>query len=396
MRLLFIVASFSFFILTFSYAQNPKRVSAYMCYQNGELDKARDFIEPTIENTATKDDAKTWVYRGNIYKAIYRSKDEKYKNLDPDALKKGYESFKKAAELDTKGQWTKEITNEFKNSGIEFHNEAVSAFNAKNFETAINDCNYGLESSMMPQVNFIDTALYYIAGRSAYGMKNYDLAKTYYDKLIGYKYDLLNSYVMLSNIKLMEKDTVGYLSSIQDARKIFPNDKDLISNEIQAYITLKKVPEAINNICEALKTDSNNYSLIAELGILYQSNNEFEKAEIAHKNALKINPNFFFSLYNLGVLYNNKASNLFKDANDLPRNQNAKSESLKSEGMKLLKLSCSYIEKSLEVTENALKNDSKNQDLIQNKKDALTSLKLMYYTLEDPRLQEVSEKLNNL
>lgn len=379
------------------HAQAAKVLSAFNYLGYGELDKAREYIDVAINDEKSKIDAKTWVYRGRIYKAIYRSKDPKYKNLDPDALVKGYESFKKAAELDVKNKYKDEIVLELKNSGIELTNEGITTYNTKNFGLALKYCELAIEATSSPLVNTVDTVAYKVGGIAALNLNNNEKAKAYLRKLISYNYETLNSYLLLTEVYLAEKDTVGYLSAIQEARKLFPSNNDLATREINIYIFQNKVPEAIENITLAIKNEPNNYILYSNLGILYQKIKENDKAETTYKKAIEVNPNGFDALYNLGALYYNIGVEKILAANDLPRSQTAKFDEYKKKAAELFNQAKPYIEKALDITELALTKDSKNNELIQNKKDALTSLKLLYYNLEnDAKYQEVSDKLQNL
>ena len=62
-----ILLSVSIFICLGSYAQKNKRTSAYMYNKNKQYDKAIVAINEAIVHPKTINDAKTWVYRGNIY-----------------------------------------------------------------------------------------------------------------------------------------------------------------------------------------------------------------------------------------------------------------------------------------------------------------------------------------
>lgn len=393
-----LICSISLTLTSFySYAQPAKVLSAFNYLGYGELDKAREYIDIAINDEKSKIDAKTWVYRGRIYKAIYRSKDPKYKNLDTEALIKGYESFKKAAELDIKNKFKEEIVLELKNSGIELTNEGITTYNTKNFELALKYCELAIEATSLPQVNTVDTVAYKVGGIAALNLNNNEKAKTYLRKLIGYNYETLNSFMLLTEVFLVEKDTAGYLSTIQEARKLFPSNIDLATKEINIYIFQNKVPQAIENITLAIKNDPSNYILYSNLGILYQKIKENDKAEATYKQAIEVNPNGFDALYNLGALYYNIGVEKILAANDLPRSQTAKFDEYKKKAAALFNQSKPYIEKSLEITESALAKSPESKELLQNKKDALTSLKLLYYNLEDDaKYKEVSDKLQNL
>ena len=62
------------FATTGMMAQSSKVVSAYNAMKSGNLDKAVEFIEPATTHEKSSTDAKTWVYRGQIYQSIARKR----------------------------------------------------------------------------------------------------------------------------------------------------------------------------------------------------------------------------------------------------------------------------------------------------------------------------------
>jgi tetratricopeptide (TPR) repeat protein len=196
---------------------------------------------------------------------------------------------------------------------------------------------------------------------------------------------------------LAEGDTNNYLQTVQEARKVFPSNNDLASKEINVYIAQKKVDEAIENINAAIKNDPDNYVLYANLGILYQNNKENAKAEATYLQAIQINASGFDALYNLGALYYNQGAEKNNEANGLPRNQNAKYQELTKNANELFLKAQPYIEKAYQDNETALEKNANDPELLRNKRDALTSLKLLYNVLgDDTKYQEMSDKLKNL
>ena len=93
------------------FAQTSKRTSAYNYLRNGKLDKAKEYIDPTLTHEKTMGDAKTWYYHGNIYLQIALSDVPEYRALDPNALDVAYASYVKATELDTKSEFKADIDN---------------------------------------------------------------------------------------------------------------------------------------------------------------------------------------------------------------------------------------------------------------------------------------------
>ncbi|HOV10602.1 MAG TPA: hypothetical protein PLL90_02440, partial [Bacteroidales bacterium] len=75
-------------------------VSAYNYLKNGQLDKAKTYIDKACVNEKTKGLAKTWFYCGNIYLSIALTKEEKFKSLDSNAIQIAYDAYQKAIQLD--------------------------------------------------------------------------------------------------------------------------------------------------------------------------------------------------------------------------------------------------------------------------------------------------------
>src|SRR3989304_840926 len=99
----------SILICEAGFSQKAKLFSAEKYLEYGELDMAKEAIDMAAEGEKTIEIAKTWYYKGKIYHAIYESKDENYKKLDPDALLTAFLSYRKVIELDIKEQFADDI-----------------------------------------------------------------------------------------------------------------------------------------------------------------------------------------------------------------------------------------------------------------------------------------------
>ncbi len=81
------------------YAQKgskPNLNKALNSWKEGKLDEAKTNIDLATTYEKTKDDAKTWYYRGLIYASIDTTSNEAHKALATDAYKTALESFAKA------------------------------------------------------------------------------------------------------------------------------------------------------------------------------------------------------------------------------------------------------------------------------------------------------------
>ncbi len=168
--------------VTAVFGQKALRTTAFNDLRKGQLDKAMQNIEPTIADPTTMSDAKTWFYRGNIYLQIHMSDKPEYKNLDPDALEKAYESYKKLLELDTKKEfYTEAIQNIFVISE-QLYNQGVKHFSASEFDKALSSFEKSADVNLT--YGSIDTLAIFNAGLSAENAKNWAKAKQHYGRII--------------------------------------------------------------------------------------------------------------------------------------------------------------------------------------------------------------------
>ena len=75
------------FAVTCVFAQKGKVTSALSYKEAGKLDKAVEAIEETIDASNPKTESsitwpRTWEVRGEIFQAVFQSKDENFKKLN--------------------------------------------------------------------------------------------------------------------------------------------------------------------------------------------------------------------------------------------------------------------------------------------------------------------------
>ena len=80
-RTIIITGAISLFFIGSVKAQPEKIREALTAVQNLEFYKAKDAIDAASTHEQTSGDAKTWYYRGYIYKEIYKNDIKKYINV---------------------------------------------------------------------------------------------------------------------------------------------------------------------------------------------------------------------------------------------------------------------------------------------------------------------------
>ncbi len=362
------------------FGQNSKRTSAYNYHRFGQLDKAKEAIDEAAKNEKTIGDAKTWFYRGNIYLDIANSKDEKYKDLDSNALQVALNSYEKATQLDEKGDFKSEILPRMMALAESFYNEGVTSYNKSKFKSAALDFEKAYDINASVGKN--DTTALYNAAVAANIGKEDTLAQRLYNKVLAMNYQKADIYNSLSEIYKKEGDTTKALTTIEKGRQLFPDDFNLLISETNIYLSTNEKEKAMKNLEQASEQDKTNPTIFFAVGTIYDQMGDTIKAINAYKKAIDLKPDYFEANYNLGALYVNTAADLISKANDLPLNATKEYNILKKKADENLANSLPYLEKA--------------QELHPEDTNTLVSLKEIYTRLGMlDKLKAVNEKLGS-
>ncbi len=390
-------------------AQDAKVVSAYNYLKNGKLDKAKEAIDAATIHEKTMADAKMWLYRGNVYLAISVSPIPAYKKLDSNALNKSTEAYLKCLELDKKGSYKEDANAGLETCTNQLFDKAAVYYNNKKYLEAIEYFNKCIE--IKNKANLFDPIATYYAAKSYETSANedinnksitkYDNALKNYNKLIENKFQdttlAPQVYISISEIKMFQKDTTKALTTIQDGRKVFKSNFNLMIQEANIYLKTNNKIEADKIIDLAFKKDPNNPNLRYYVGTNYfnmlekmpydkdSTNfiNTFNQAESNLNKAIELDPKLFDAIYNLAVLYLNEGIRIYDAAQKLDPIKDAKkydNEIIKSQAF--LKKSITQFEKYYDANPN---------DII-----VMTNLKVLYIKtnqLDSPKYKEILEKL---
>lgn len=333
-------------MVTSASAQKAKVVSAFNYLKNGQLDKAKESIDPTITNETTMGLAKTWFYRGNVYLAIQLTDDPQYAPLKENALKTSHESYKRALELDTKGEFKEDILNRMMIIAEQYYNEGVNYYNENKYVDAANSFLAAKEASA--SIGRVDSLATYNYGSCAELSGNTDGARKAYEELVQLNYNNPLIYTSLSNIYLNAKDTATAFKVIADGKTKFPNDFNLLIAETNLYLATNQVAKAQINLEEALRIDNTNPTIFFAVGTTYDQMGQKDKAKESYKKAIEFKPDYFDAIYNLGALYVNEAAIIMDAANKLPLGD-PKYDVEKKKADEMLKEATPYLEKAVEL-----------------------------------------------
>ncbi len=381
------------FAVTCAFAQKGKVTSALSYKEAGKLDKAVEAIEETIDATNPKTEGsvtwpRTWEVRGEIYQAVFQSKDENYKKLNADPLTVAYDSYMKALQLDEKGKNAKGMKIKFTLLIGDLTNQAVAAFNEENYEKAMKSFEQIMAIEQTPAYkvddpNAVDTVIIFNAGLAAYNAKQYDKAIEYYKQAAKYKYNGAKTYSLIANSYFQKKDTTGALQVLQDGLKEYSDNGILLVEVINVYLNANKIDDAMKYLNVAIAQDPKNASYFFAQGTLYDKLQKPEEAAASYLKAIEYKEDYFDAYYNLGALYYNKGVKQVDVANLVPSSQPDKYEIEKDKADVEFKKAIPYMEKAHEINP--------------TDKFTLESLKTLYYRLKMlDKHAEIIEKMKSI
>ncbi len=355
------------FSITAVQAQKGKVTAALTYLENGEIEKAWQTIQVAEQNEKTKNYYKTYYVKGRILQKIAESKDPKVKTLVDEPLKKAWESYQKAIQLDEKGKVHKSIEIYLPMLNADFINKAVEEFKNKEYKAAMEYFDLALQVGKDPVFNgAIDTSIIYNAGLSAYNGKIWNKAIEYLTKAKDMGYGGGAIYVLLKNAYLEKGDTLTGLKILKEGFQKMPTEKSIIFELINYYLLVEDNSQAaIDYINKALEQDPDNASLYFAKGLALDKIGKHDEAIAAYKLSIEKDPNYLNAYYNLGALIFNDGVTMFNKCNEIMDNEKYK-ECVKQADEKF-KESLPYLEKAHELDPKEI--------------NTLETLKVLYYRL---------------
>ena len=343
-------------VATPALAQNSAVTNALLSQKSGQLDKAMTSINEAITNDKTKDKAKTWFTRGEIYNQLLDPNTQTLfakftKDMQPgEALQKATESYKKALELDgPTGEYGKQVPARLQNLYGQAFNAGVKNYNDKDFDKAIS--NYKLASQLNPQ----DTTAVLYTAYAEEAKQDYAGAKASYNQLLGMeayksKPAPVNVYTRLLQIARQEKNESEAQQVLKQALAAYPTNKNFLIEDLNMSMTGGNEEAALEKINKTIAADPTNANLYAVRAGLYDKQKKNDLAQADYKKSLELDPNNFDAQFNMGIYNFNRAANVYTAASKMDlKTYQTKGKPLEAQGKKYFEASLPYFEKALEI-----------------------------------------------
>ncbi len=358
-------------------AQNSSVTKATAAQTKGELDRAKQYIDEAVLHEKTKGKGKTWYTKGLVYESIAFSDNADYKALASDALEQALEAYNKTLAMEKENsvlhfQTTQRVEAIWGN----FLNQGADHYQKGNYKEALE------AFSKTVMVKPKDTTGLIYAAITAQVDKQYDEAEKFYNQLKSVDYHSPDMYKSLIYIqRAHHKDNDKALEAIKEARVLYPDDKDLMKEEINVLIITERVEEAKEKLSIAIEKEPDNPNLHYNLAYLYDQVGETDKSYGLYKRAAELKPDYFDAVYNLAVINFNEAAETLKVANEMDL------KTYQKEGQK-------YIDKANAKFEEAVPYFEKAHEINPNDTAVLENLELIYKRLKKfDKVEEVQGKI---
>ncbi|EMR02872.1 tetratricopeptide repeat protein [Cesiribacter andamanensis] len=340
-----------------AFAQNKAVNKAEQLLKQNKLSEAKEQIDAAVNDEKTKDKAKTWYTRGQIYAAIATSEDASVKAISENAIAEAAQSFRKAQELEPNPTSPFNALSDQALNGLwgVYINNGAKAYEAQNYEVAV------VEFDKALQVIPTDTTASLYAGVAAQQLGDRDRSAKYFYNLLDAGYaDKDIFYTLIAYERDQKQDYAKAREVIKRGKEAFPDEVEFRKQEVALLLKEDKTSEAVNELKQAISAEPKNPDLHFNLGYLNEELGDQAAAIAAYKKALEVDPTHKNSAFNLAVIHYNRAADLVKEANNLGL---SKEEAKK--GAEMRKRATEYFKEAVPYVENALRLHPDNRTLME-------------------------------
>ncbi|MBQ8222453.1 MAG: hypothetical protein IJZ87_03755 [Bacteroidales bacterium] len=335
------------FFANISMAQNKERVNAFNYNKNAQayitsaeqytaqnrtdkaakemnnakimLQRAKTSIDLAAAHDETKNDAKTWHYYGIVYYKIAAYPE--FNDIDTEALTKCADAFKKIGELDMdyyKNNYG-DIFQHVNSITSNYFNQGAISYEAGDYIKAIESYRKAYET--MAIIGQKDNEALLVAAQISVMAKEYNTAIELCNTLLNNSYESPQVYQYMAIAQGGLENNDAMVQYIQTGREKFPEDENLINEQINAFLKLKREAEIIDQIKEMANKNKENSVYCFILGTIYGNSesaiHSIDSAMVYYNRAIEINPNDENAYINIGSMFIDKSAALYNAANEL-------------------------------------------------------------------------------
>lgn len=233
-------------------------------------------------------------------------------------LDEAFKSLEKAEELDTEGKSTKDLTEDYMKLKSQYERLAIEKFFKENYEGSYHDFAAVYDINQKPPMEgAVDTMLLYYTGMAASRANKIDESIKFYELAKENDCPEADLYVFLKQKYFQVGDTAKGIATLEEGFKKHPDNQSVLIELINYYLMNNRGEEALEYLKIAQEDDPTNLSFIFAEATLYDKLGETDKALETYNRCIEIDPDYFNAYYNIGVMYYNKAVEMYKEADKI-------------------------------------------------------------------------------
>ena len=162
----------------------------------------------------------------------------------------------------------------------------------------------------------------------------------------------VRSSVFISLINAYKKleDTENYDAALSEARVMYPENKDLLDIQLQAFLDKKDYDGALANLDEAIaKSPEKAIYRFVKGNILQTEVKDLDAALTEYQAAIEIDSTLSDATYMCGLVFIDRANKVSEQMNGLGLSETRKYDALKKKQKEIFVTSLGYFEKALEL-----------------------------------------------
>lgn len=334
----------AFFVVGFSFAQEKAVKTAKKYYSQQKWSDAATTIDAAVQNPETVNSLDAWTLRGKIYLSI--SNNPLLARDYPNAAELSKESFERALRIDPSDKNLIMLRQNIRDLSGVFYDKGANLYEQADYAAAVTAFETSLEVSQLESE--YDTSAAFNVSLCAFNAAQYDKAIKYAQIVVNSSIATPNIYAIQAESYFQSGNRDAAVQTMDAAVARFPEDKTVYTSASSVYLRIglnEKAGEILNTALEKWGDDA---SFQLFLGIAYENDKEYEKAEAAYKKALEINPEYMDAIFDLGAFYVNQGIRLNDEANALPLEETAKYDELRAQANQSLNQALPYLQQVIE------------------------------------------------
>lgn len=309
-------------------------VSVNHLLQAGKYAEAKGVVEEMANDETLAEWAKTWYSRGYLCQAAYkegqRKNDKNLLELYPDQLYVAYESYAKAASLDTKGKLDKKLAAD----NVWLANELVKLgekhYGNRNYADALKAFEHAILLMQGPGLSTRpEKSLVYNTALAAYESKDWDKAIRYLDHLQEINYSVNVAY-LLFNAYLGKGDVAGAEKVLEESIGKYEDHENLALLLADLQESRNDKESALKTLDRAIGRSPSNHKYHLTKGLIYQKADDYENAIPAYEEAIRLAPDELMIYVNIATCYYNIGVEIEESARSIRNISEVKKEKEKS------------------------------------------------------------------